>query len=95
MAWVAEELLQEQLMDQVSELAKLCLDAMVFLHDMHESSMDVIALWVHFLQGNVSQCLMPVELALLADLFPFRVTGPGLCAHGAFGLQARGMGTFV
>ena len=82
-------------MDQVTELTKLCLDGMVFLHDAHKSSMDVIVLWAHFIWGNVSWCLLPVEHALLADLFPFGVTGPGLCAHSAFGLQAGGVGTFI
>ena len=51
-------------------------------------SMDVIVLQVHFIWGNVSQCTCCWQkLALLADLFPFGVTGPQLlCTHGTFGL---------
>ena len=82
-------------MNQVSELTELGLDGMVFLHYAHKVSIDIIVFWVHLIWGNVPWCLLLVELALIADLFHFGMTGPGLCAHGAFGLQARGVGTFV
>ena len=35
-------LLQEQLMDQLSELIELGFDSMVFLHDAHKPSLDII-----------------------------------------------------
>ena len=73
-------------MDQVSELIELGLDGMVLLCDMHKPSMDIIVLWVHFIWGNVPWHLLLVKLALLADLIPFGVTGPGLCTHSAFRL---------
>ena len=43
-------LLQKQLMDQLSELIKLGFDGVVFLHDAHKLSLDIIVLqWVHFI----------------------------------------------
>ena len=37
-------LLQEQLMDQLDELIKLGFDGMVFLHDVHKPSLDIVVL---------------------------------------------------